>query len=86
MGEGSNIILKHGMQKNTSITLKEFETLLSSYSFFRPHQQYLINRQEILSVADETEPYIIMNNGNRIPLSVKKKDALISLLNSEVKA
>lgn len=85
-GEGSNIVLKHGIKKSTNIILKEFETLLSGYSFFRPHQQHLINRREILSVADEIEPYIIMSNRSRIPLSLKKKEALISLLNSEVKA
>jgi two-component system LytT family response regulator len=85
-GDGSNIVLKHGMKKSTNITLKEFETLLSSYSFFRPHQQHLINRQEILFVADEAEPYIIMNNKSRIPLSLKKKEALISLLNAAAKA
>jgi two-component system LytT family response regulator len=83
---GSNITLKQGVKKSTNIILKEFETLLSDYSFFRPHQQHLVNRQEILSVANEAEPYIIMNNGDRIPLSLKKKDALISLLNAEVKA
>jgi two-component system LytT family response regulator len=84
--EGSRIMLKHGKKENTNITLKEFETLLSSHSFFRPHQQHLINRQEILSITDEAEPYIIMNDERRIPLSLKKKEALISLLNSEVKA
>lgn len=81
-GEGSNIILKHGTQKSTNITLKEFEALLSSYSFFRPHQQHLVNRLEIQSVTNEEEPYIIMKDGSRIPLSLKKKETLLSAMNS----
>lgn len=81
--EGSNIVLKDGMKKNTNITLKEFEMLLSSHSFFRSHQQHLINRQEIQSITDGAEPYVVMNDGRRIPLSLKKKEALIAMPNPE---
>jgi two-component system LytT family response regulator len=83
--EGSCLLLKHGMKKNTNLTLKEYETLLSSHSFFRPHQKHLINSREILSITDESEPYIIMKDGSSIPLSLKKKEALTFILNSASK-
>jgi two-component system LytT family response regulator len=82
-GEGSHVVMKDGMIRNTDITLKEFEILLTNHSFFRSHQQHLVNRQEIQSVTKEAEPYIIMKGGTRVPLSLKKKEALLAALNPE---
>jgi two-component system LytT family response regulator len=80
-GEGSHIVLKDGMIRNTDITLKEFEILLNNHSFFRSHQQHLINTQEIQSVTNEAEPCILMKGGSKVPLSLKRKEALIAVLN-----
>jgi two-component system LytT family response regulator len=82
-GEGSHVVMKDGTIRSTDITLKEFEILLSNHSFFRSHQQHLVNRQEIQSVTNEAEPYIIMKSGSRVPLSLKRKEALIFMLNPE---
>lgn len=66
-----------------STTLKEYETLLKPFNFFRSHQSYLINMiyfdHFIKTNGGNT---IIMKNKNKIPLAVRKKEEFLMLIDS----
>lgn len=67
---------KHVVSK----TLKEFEQRLTAASFVRPHQSFMVN----LKFIDKYEKsgVIYLKNGQKIPVSMRKKDQFIkSFLN-----
>lgn len=66
-----------------STNLKEYESILGPHNFFRTHKSHLIN----LSYFDhliklEGGNTIVMKNKTIIPLSVRKKEEFLSLLDS----
>lgn len=64
-----------------SVTLKEYETFLKPFNFFRAHQSHLINMlyfdHFIKSDGGNT---IVMKNKNKIPLAIRKKEEFLALL------
>lgn len=81
--EGKTDLLLHSGNNVVSTTsLKEFDMLLSGYNFFRAHQQYLVNTLAIKQIVDDTESYMLMNNGNKIPVSEKRKAALSEIIST----
>ncbi len=64
-----------------STNLKEYETMLSPYNFFRTHQSHLVNMAYFDHfVRSDGGNKIVMKNKLTIPLSVRKKDAFLVLL------
>ncbi|XCF05158.1 LytTR family DNA-binding domain-containing protein [Tamlana crocina] len=55
-----------------SKTLKDFEEQLSTYSFVRPHQSYMVNLEYIDKY--EKSGTIHLKNGKKIPVSARKKE------------
>ncbi|HMI08284.1 MAG TPA: LytTR family DNA-binding domain-containing protein [Flavobacterium sp.] len=64
-----------------STNLKEYETLLTPYNFFRTHQSHLINMAyfDHFIKADGGNK-VVMKNKLTIPLSVRKKEEFLVLL------
>jgi two-component system, LytTR family, response regulator len=62
-----------------SRTLKEYEEMLESEGFMRVHQSYLINLGQLESF-ERKNSMVIMRDASRIPVSTRKKEALIKLL------
>lgn len=66
-----------------STTLKDYETLLKPFNFFRCHQSHLINLlyfdHFIKSDGGNT---IVMKNKSAIPLSTRKKEEFLALIDS----
>ena len=64
-----------------STNLKEYETMLSPYNFFRTHQSHLINMAyfDHFIKADGGNT-IMMKNKTSVPLSVRKKEEFLVLL------
>lgn len=66
-----------------STTLKEYETLLKPFNFFRTHQSHLINLlyfdHFIKSDGGNT---IVMKNKSAIPLSSRKKEEFLALIDT----
>lgn len=62
---------KHVVSK----TLKEFEEQLTAVDFVRPHQSFIVN----LKFIDKYEKSgaIYLKNGQKIPVSIRKKDQFI---------
>ncbi|HLA56321.1 MAG TPA: LytTR family DNA-binding domain-containing protein [Flavobacterium sp.] len=64
-----------------STNLKEYETLLTPYNFFRTHQSHLINMAYFDHfIKAEGGNTIVMKNKTAIPLSRRKKDEFLILL------
>ncbi|QBZ97360.1 LytR/AlgR family response regulator transcription factor [Flavobacterium sangjuense] len=64
-----------------STNLKEYETLLTPYNFFRTHQSHLINMAYFDHfIKSEGGNTIVMKNKIAIPLSVRKKEEFLILL------
>ncbi|WP_162126192.1 LytR/AlgR family response regulator transcription factor [Flavobacterium phycosphaerae] len=64
-----------------STNLKEYEALLTPYNFFRPHQSHLINMAYFDHfIKTDGGNTIVMKNKTTIPLSVRKKEDFLILL------
>ena len=63
-----------------SKTLKQNEELLSEYNFIRTHKSHLINIKHIKSYL-RSDGIIIMSDESKIPVSRRKKDKIVELLN-----
>jgi two-component system LytT family response regulator len=60
--------------------LKEYECLLSGHGFFRPHQSYLVNLNQVKKVDKSDGGFIIMKNKKEIPVSMRQMKNLLGLL------
>ena len=63
-----------------SKSIKEYVEILQDYGFFRPHQSYLVNLNHVKKIDKSDGGFIIMKNKKEIPVSLRQKKQLISLL------
>ena len=63
-----------------SQTLKTYEDLLSEDNFFRCHQSYLVNMNLVIRYDKKDGGFLVLQNGDSIPVSNRKKDQLFRLL------
>ena len=66
----------------TSRTLKEFEDMLPSDKFFRPHHSYIINLQYIKRYIRGDGGQIELQNGTIVGVSRRKKDEFLKAIRS----
>ena len=76
-------ILNNGKKIFVTKTLKQFEKMLADHPFYRTHQSHLININYIQEYIRKDGGYIIMKNGDPVPVSVRKKAELITLLENK---
>lgn len=62
-----------------SKTLLVFEKMLEGYGFFRVHQSYLVNFKYVVKF-DSENLQIELSNGEKIPVSNRKRSELLELL------
>jgi two-component system LytT family response regulator len=72
-GPYTKFILKQADKILTSKHLKEYEELLSGYSFFRIHKSYLVNLHEIQKYLRGEGGQLIMSNGAALSVSKQRK-------------
>ncbi len=60
--------------------LKDFDETLSESTFFRSHQSHLVNTNKIDHINKRDGFSVIMSDGSNIPVAIRKKDALMELL------
>lgn len=66
-----------------STNLKEYETMLTPHNFFRTHKSHLINMAYFDHfIKAEGGNRIVMKNKQVVPLSVRKKDEFLILLDN----
>jgi len=68
----------------SSTHLKEFENLLVDFDFLRVHKSYLVNLAEIRKYKKSEDAHLIVSNGDRVEVSDKKKEEIISKLSVQV--
>ena len=62
-----------------SKTIKHFEELLDPSSFFRVHRSNIINIKYIEKYVKGEGGYIVLKQGDRIPVSRRRKEAFLQL-------
>jgi two-component system, LytTR family, response regulator len=62
-----------------SKTLREFDDMLSDSGFYRVHKSYLINLSHISRFEKHEGGFIILNDGNKVPVSSRKREELLGL-------
>jgi two-component system LytT family response regulator len=68
----------------SSYTLKQYDDMLTSQSFFRAHRSYLLNIAHIKHYRRGDGGWITMSNGHDIELSKTHKNEFLRLLNAGV--
>lgn len=71
--------INDGREILISKPLKYFEEKLSNSFFFRTHQKYLINLNQVIRY-DKRKDAIVLTDGSFIPVSQSKKASLLQLL------
>jgi len=67
-----------GRQKITaSRTLKEIEEILDGLTFFRVHQSFLVNLNEITKYVKGEGGYLVMSDGTSIDVARSRKESLL---------
>lgn len=61
-------------------TLKDFDKMLTEYGFIRVHQSHLINTRHIKEYIKTEGGYLVMKDGSRVSVSVRKKPMVMKLL------
>lgn len=74
--------LNDGKKILVSKTLKDYDTMLSNFSFFRVHQSHLINLNYVDRYDKHDGGSVILKDGSSIPLSPAKKDQFFKRLDS----
>ena len=71
---------KDGSKLLITKTLKEYDKMLSDSGFVRVHQSHLINMDHVQAYVKTEGGYILMKNQEIVPVSVRKKAYVVSLL------
>lgn len=74
------IYLTNKRKKLISKTLKDVEELLSAYNFFRAHHSHLVNLQHIKEYVRADGGYLLLSNGQTLPVARNRKDDLLKMI------
>ncbi|WP_103863448.1 LytTR family DNA-binding domain-containing protein [Aquimarina sp. I32.4] len=72
--------LMDGQKIFVTKTLKYFADMLKNYQFLRVHQSHLVNLQCISAFIKTDGGYLMLKNGENIPVSVRKKIEVMEIL------
>lgn len=73
----TTFFLANGKKITVSKTIKEYEDQLVNNDFLRVHHSHLINLNQVKEVVKIDGPYLIMEDGSNVPVSVRKKESLM---------
>lgn len=79
-GNNTEFSLTSGKKIYVTKTLKQFENLLAQHDFLRVHQSHLINVARIREFIRKDGGYLVMDNGHKIPVSVRKRSEVMRVL------
>ena len=82
--ESSNVYTSFYLSGNEKIMVSkpiyEYEELLADFGFLRCHQSHLVNKAYIKSWIKDEGGYLVLENGEQIPVSRSKKEAITRML------
>ncbi|GMN10851.1 LytTR family DNA-binding domain-containing protein [Croceitalea sp. MTPC9] len=64
-------------KKTVSKPIKFYEDFLDKNEFFKCHKSHLIKLNEVKSYHKGKQGYVIMTNGNQLPVAVRRKDQFL---------
>ena len=73
---------KNGNKLMVTKTLKYFADLLKESHFLRVHQSHLLNTKYIKEYIKADGGYLVLKDGNTVPVSVRKRTKVLEILNS----
>jgi len=79
----TNVFTLKGEKIMVSRTLKEFEGILSESGFIRVHNSHLVNTLHVKSFHKSEGGYLIMSDNEKIPVSRRKKENILSYLKTK---
>ncbi|MDO6758899.1 LytTR family DNA-binding domain-containing protein [Tamlana sp. 2_MG-2023] len=79
-GNYCEIYFKDDTSKMLSKKIKEVEELINSIAFFRVHNSYLVNLTHVKEFIKSDGQYLVLENGNSIPVARSKKETLLKRL------
>lgn len=80
-GAYSHFYLLSGKKITVSTNLKKYEEILFDQGFFRSHQCHLVNLSHVERFHKLDGGMLVMKNGSSIPVSSRKKDNLLNIIN-----
>ena len=78
----TKIILADGRYLMITKTLKELTDLLQDVGFVRIHNSHLINPKHIKRFIKSAGGFLILTDGEEVPISRQKKEQVLEILNS----
>jgi two-component system LytT family response regulator len=75
-----HFFLDNGEKLLVSRPIYEFEPLLKDYGFIRCHQSHLINKNHVRSWIRERGDFLLLDNGDTVPVSRSKKEVVLHAL------
>lgn len=81
-GNFSQVVSSNQNEYFVSMPIKELESILEEKGFFRTHKSYLINTHHIKKLSLKENGMIILKNNVEIPLSQRKRQPFIKLMES----
>lgn len=79
-GSYTEFYLSNSKKIMVSKPLKEYDELLSHSGFLRVHKSHLVNINYINSYEKRDGGYLVLNDLSKIPVSVRKRDYVIHVL------
>ncbi|HMR82581.1 MAG TPA: LytTR family DNA-binding domain-containing protein [Niabella sp.] len=83
-GPYTTFFIKNQKKIMVSKNLKEYELLLCDHDFFRIHNSYIINLNEINRMIKTDGGYVIMSDESMIAISPRKKDEFVRLMSQRL--
>ncbi len=79
-GNNTRFVLASGEKIFVTKTLKQFDQLLERHQFVRVHQTHLVNFRHVKGFEKKDGGYLLLKNGDMIPVSVRKKMEVMEML------
>ena len=84
-GNYATVYLDDNTQLTLSMTLKAIEQKLNFDHFLRIHHSYLVNMDKVVQYSKTDGGFLVMKNGDSVPISRAKKPVLKSYLEKDFK-
>jgi len=78
----TNFYLTSGKNIMVSKTIKTYDEILSEFGFLRVHQTHLVNKLFISEFDKSEGGYVVLTNGDKIPVSHNKKSTFFNYFSS----
>ncbi|MCD6347531.1 MAG: response regulator transcription factor [Bacteroidales bacterium] len=76
----TSFYLVSGQRIVVSTPLKNYDDLLGDYQFFRPHQSFIVNLNQVARIDKSDGGFMVLKDGTEIPVSQRRKAGLMQIL------